>query len=171
MLVLLANSRWPAIVGSVRHTYSWKNIADHNLGTPVTFNGMVPNFAANRWTSEHFVTIPAGQTTESTIDLSATYDLSSGGIYQVAVSSIINLAQLDSNDIMGSIPYQTNSLSLDIPKGIAQPLTTSPKLQKRTRFYPDCSLQQLNNLTRAANRGSAWAGAGAVEALKPNSHM
>ncbi|RDI82941.1 hypothetical protein Vi05172_g7095 [Venturia inaequalis] len=144
-------------------------ISDHPPGIPVPFNGPVPNFVMNKWTSEHFVTILAGQTTESIIDLSTTYELSSGEKYSVAVNSIVHHAQPDSNDIVASIPYQTNTISLDIPQGIAQRSAIGPKLQKRVRYFPDCSPQQLSNLTRASFLGSTWAGAGALEALKKNS--
>lgn len=127
------------------------------------------NFLMNRWGSKHFITIPAGQTLETAVDLSTTHELSSGGNYQVAVRSIIHYAQHDSYDVAGSIPYQTNTLSLNIPKHIARSCAPWSKLQKRARLYPDCSVQQLPNLTRASYLGAAWAGAGAVEALKVDS--
>lgn len=147
-------------------------ISDSQPGAPVTFRGVIPNFAADNWGSEHFITIPAGQTAENTIDLSAAHDLGVGGMYQVVVNSILHHVQGDSNKLVGSIPYQTNTLSLDIAKTVAKPSSFPlPTLNKRTRLYPDCTPQQLNNLTRAAYLGAAWAGAGAYEALKMNSPM
>ncbi|QDS70987.1 hypothetical protein FKW77_007558 [Venturia effusa] len=156
--------------GSILDARSFSKFRVTHDGTPISFKGMVPNFAMNKWEARHFVTISAGQTSECTIDLSTTHDMTTGGTYQVGVNSILHTAQLGSNDIAGSISYQTNSLSLDLPKIIAIPSKTpAHALQRRARIHPDCSLQQLNNLTRASILGAAWAGAGAREALKPNS--
>lgn len=118
-------------------------ISDFPPGAPITFRGAIPNFAEDNWRSEHFITIPAGQTAENIIDLSTAHDLGVNGIYQVEVTSILHYAQGNSNKLVGSIPYQTNTLSLDIAKTVAQP--SPPTLNKRARLYPDCSPQQLNN--------------------------
>ncbi|TID26999.1 neutral protease-like [Venturia nashicola] len=71
--------------GSISDANSFSKFQVTHDGIPVPFHGMIPNFVTNlKWTSEHFFTIPAGQTTESPIDLSKTYDLTSGGKYLCA---------------------------------------------------------------------------------------
>ena len=62
-----------------------------------------------------FITIPAGQSVESTADLASVHNLHAGGTYEVAAAGAIRVAKPDSTELSDDVlTFESNTINIDV---------------------------------------------------------
>jgi deuterolysin len=96
------------------------------------------------------------------------HDLSSGGKFDIYSAGVMHFAGENSNTLVGSVPYHSNSITADINGSEASSLLKSfRKADKRTDVQSDCTGQKLS-VTQAALSNCARLAAAAQQAASSN---
>ncbi|KAL7820678.1 Deuterolysin metalloprotease family domain-containing protein [Trichoderma gracile] len=116
----------------------------------VPFDGIRQRISTANLDEDAFQSIPAGESIEVTFDIAEAHDLSVGGKYDVQSTGAFSFAQEDSTELVGSVPFETNKISVDVD-GEAASARRLAFHQKRTRVQSDCSGSRLS-VTQTALR-------------------
>jgi deuterolysin len=100
---------------------------------------------------DDFELIPAGSSIEVTFDVAELHDLSVGGAYSVHSSGALSFAEADSNKLIGSVPYDSKNLKMDVD-GEAASITRIEFHAKRARIQNSCTGSRLTASRNALNR-------------------
>jgi deuterolysin len=106
-----------------------------------------------------------------TFDVAELHDLSVGGTYSVQSSGALSFAEADSNELVGSVPFESNKLDLDVDGDEAAAVRVEFHA-KRTRVTSSCTgtrlsitQQALSNCANLARIGQQAAQSGAAAKL------
>ena len=80
---------------------------------PVAFQGMI-RMLAPELDDEVFTRLDAQQSIEVIMDLAESHDVVPGGVHSVIAKGEIEYANLDSTQVIGKIPYESNRLDIEI---------------------------------------------------------
>lgn len=100
-----------------------------------------------------FQNIAAGESIEVTFDIAEAHDLSIGGKYDIQSAGAFSFAQEGSTELVGSVPFETNKIEVDIDGEDASARRVAFH-QKRTRVQSDCTGSKLS-VTQTALRNCA----------------
>lgn len=117
---------------------------------------------------EVFISLGPGESTESTLDVAALYDIE-GGKYTISASDVIEYAEANSTSIAGVIPYESNQLEVDITSDeISKHSKAIAPLDKRA-VVSECSGSQDRALRAALDYTVGLAGNAATAASSGSS--
>ncbi|UNI22275.1 Deuterolysin [Purpureocillium takamizusanense] len=139
--------------GSVLDTSSVEKAKVFSGGAPVPFQGVRLRLATDLLNDSDFQRISPGETVEVTFDIAQTHDLSSGGKFDILADGSFAFANEKSNVLIGSIPYVSKQLGIEVDGGAAAAVHSAFH-EKRTRVQSDCQGQQLQ-VTQTALRNCA----------------
>ena len=91
---------------------------------------------------DDFEFIPAGSSIEVTFDVAELHDLSPGGAYSIHTTGALSYAEADSNELTGSVFYDSNTLDLDVD-GDEASATRIEFHAKRARVQSGCTGNRL----------------------------
>lgn len=114
--------------------------------------------------------IPAGQSISVTFDIAKTYDLSSGGKFNIKSMGSLSYAHGNGdNKLIGTIPYHSNAIDVNVDgsKAAAARASFSQKW-KRTQVQSDCTGQKLS-VTQTALRNCEQLASAAGQAAQSGS--
>ncbi|KAM0525517.1 hypothetical protein ACHAPE_000224 [Trichoderma viride] len=114
----------------------------------VVFDGIRQRISTENLAEDAFQSIPAGQSIEVTFDIAEAHDLSLGGKYDIQSAGAFSFAQDGSTQLVGSVPFETNKIEVDID-GEAASARRVAFHQKRTRIQSDCSSSKLSAIQTA----------------------
>ncbi|ETN46451.1 uncharacterized protein HMPREF1541_00635 [Cyphellophora europaea CBS 101466] len=101
-------------------------------GEVMPFTGVVFNYDLASIPDEKFWALAPGESTETVVDVASLYALE-GGVYTISASDVVEYAELNSTEIAGVIPYESNELEVEITaEEIAQHSRAVASLDKRT---------------------------------------
>ena len=137
----------------------------------VDFEGVRLRLSTENLSDEDFEKIAAGKSVEVTFNLADTHDLSAGGKYTMLSTGVLSFADGANNELVGSVPYPSNSLEAEVDGAIAAATRRSvlDMHSKRTHVQSDCTGSRLaatrdaldncvslsNSARRVAESGSA----------------
>ncbi|KAK3186936.1 hypothetical protein K4F52_004380 [Lecanicillium sp. MT-2017a] len=144
-------------------------------GGPVNFDGVRLRLDTENLTDEDFEKIAAGQSVEVTFDLAETHDLSAGGKYTMTSTGVLSFSDAADNKLIGSVPYQSNSLQAEIDGAVAAATRRSVMARhaKRTHVQSDCTGSRgsatrsaLSNCVKLANAAKKVAQSGSASKME-----
>lgn len=132
----------------------------------VEFKGMRKRITTKNIAPDAFQHIPAGESIEVTFDVAHVHDLSPGGKYNIHTEGVWSFADENGNELIGSIPFESNKLEVDVNGAEAAAVHTAYHDNwKRTRVQSDCSgskgsattaaLSNCAKLARAAQQAAS----------------
>lgn len=146
-----------------------------STGGPVNFDGVRLRLDTENLTDEDFEKIAAGQSVEVTFDLAETHDLSAGGKYTMTSTGVLSFSDAADNKLIGSVPYQSNSLQAEIDGAVAAATRRSVMARhaKRTHVQSDCTGSRgsatrsaLSNCVKLANAAKKVAQSGSASKME-----
>ncbi|KAG5954827.1 hypothetical protein E4U58_007457 [Claviceps cyperi] len=110
-------------------------------GNEVPFQGIRQRISAQNLDDDAFEHIPAGQSVAVTFNVGEVHDLSSGGTFNIRSSGIMQFASQKNNQLIGSVPYTSNSIHAEIhgPKAASVYEAFRVGLSKRSVIQGDCT--------------------------------
>lgn len=130
------------------------------------FDGIRVVIATENLLDEDFERIPAGESVEVTFDVAEVHDLSAGGKFDITAEGAFSIAEEDSTELTGSVPYFAEHVEAEVD-GDEASLTRIAFHQKRTVVQSDCTgtrltatRQALSDCVRLANIGQNAATSG-----------
>ncbi|KJZ80149.1 hypothetical protein HIM_00863 [Hirsutella minnesotensis 3608] len=123
-------------------------------GEPVEFDGIQLSIAVEELDEDDFQYLSPGQSVEVQFDLAESYDLSSGGTFEVQMNGTFAYAEQDSTVIVGSVPYQSNRIAIKID-GKNAVLGHSSSPERRVIVQSDCTGWKLD-VTKKALEDCTW---------------
>ncbi|TQS32432.1 hypothetical protein Golomagni_07249 [Golovinomyces magnicellulatus] len=122
----------------------------HCIGKNVDFEGVRLRVSTEKPAADAFQHIAAGQSVEVTFDVAQSHNLSSGGKFDVVADGILQFASDADTALVGSVPYTSNTLSVDVDGAEASTVREAmqSKHTKRTNIV-SCSSSRLS-VTRDA---------------------
>ncbi|KAG6270273.1 hypothetical protein E4U48_003903 [Claviceps purpurea] len=141
-----------------KHSRAWeKNICLGSLGNEVPFQGIRQRISAQNLDDAAFEHIPAGQSVAVTFNVGEVHDLSSGGTFNIRSSGIMQFAGQNSTQLIGSVPYTSNSIRAEIHGPKAASIHEAFRVSKRSATQRDCggskytaSMRALRNCAKLA---------------------
>ncbi|KAF2278571.1 uncharacterized protein EI97DRAFT_448473 [Westerdykella ornata] len=115
--------------------------------TKVPFEGIKLRLLTSGLTTEDFVALGVGESKEITVETAALHTLSEGGNFDVFAQGYIPYAEEGSTELAGSLPYESNRLSMTVDGALAA--TVAKALSKRTVIGSSCSGSKLNSIRTA----------------------
>ena len=135
------------------------------LATKVAFEGIKIRLLTSALGADDFVALGAGETKEITVETAALHAINEGGDFDVFAEGLIPFAKADSTELVGSVPYESNKLSMSIDGAVAA--TVEKALAKRTVVGSSCTGTKLtavrtalSNCARLATSAASAASAG-----------
>jgi deuterolysin len=135
------------------------------LATKVAFEGIRIRLLTSALSADDFVALGAGETKEITVETAALHAINEGGEFDVFAEGLIPFAKVDSTELVGSVPYESNKLSMSIDGAVAA--TVEKALAKRTVIGSSCTGTKLtairtalSNCARLATSAASAASAG-----------
>ncbi|OPB36603.1 neutral protease 2 [Trichoderma guizhouense] len=119
----------------------------------VTFDGVRQRISTQNLAEDAFQHIAAGESIEVTFDIAEAHDLSIGGKYDIQSVGAFSFAQEESNELVGSVPFETNKIEIEVDGEDASARRVAFH-QKRTRVQSDCTGSKLS-VTQTALRNCA----------------
>ncbi|KAF2667275.1 hypothetical protein BT63DRAFT_426174 [Microthyrium microscopicum] len=116
-------------------------------GTPARFIGAHARLNTEKLDKASFDHLGRKKSTKITFDLSHIYDLSEGGKFEVHAEGGLPWAKKKKTDIVGTAPYKTEKLTIDVDK---EALASKKTISQKTVIQSDCSGDRLER-TREAN--------------------
>ncbi|PTB69175.1 hypothetical protein BBK36DRAFT_1134696 [Trichoderma citrinoviride] len=133
----------------------------------VPFDGIRQRISTANLDEDAFQSIPAGESIEVTFDIAEAHDLSIGGKYDVQSTGAFSFAQENSTELVGSVPFETNTISVSVD-GEAASARRIALHEKRTRVQSDCSGSKLS-VTQTALRNCQSLASAAQQAASSGS--
>ncbi|ETS73211.1 Neutral protease 2 [Pestalotiopsis fici W106-1] len=87
---------------------------------------------------EAFLTIPAGESIKTLIDVGELHDLSEGGEYNFVANGVLSYADANTTAIAGVVPFSSNSISATVDGAQAAEVQRR-FVEKRTVVQSDCT--------------------------------
>ncbi|KAL6791279.1 Deuterolysin metalloprotease family domain-containing protein [Trichoderma sp. SZMC 28013] len=119
----------------------------------VAFDGVRQRISTQNLAEDAFQHIAAGESIEVTFDIAEAHDLSIGGKYDIQSTGAFSFAQEESNELVGSVPFETNKIEIEVDGEDASARRVAFH-QKRTRVQSDCTGSKLS-VTQTALRNCA----------------
>ncbi|KAG6023456.1 hypothetical protein E4U19_004349 [Claviceps sp. Clav32 group G5] len=126
-------------------------------GNEVPFQGIRQRISAQNLDDAAFEHIPAGQSVAVTFNVGEVHDLSSGGTFNIRSSGIMQFASQNNNQVIGSVPYTSNSIRAEIHGPKAASVHEAFHVSKRSATQRDCtgskytaSMRALRNCAKLA---------------------
>ncbi|KAI8675744.1 Deuterolysin [Fusarium keratoplasticum] len=121
-------------------------------GNPVRFLGVTPLLNFDKLDKRQFVTIKTGQSVKIKFNLAEHYDLSQGEDYTVLMQGSLPIADLGSTNIIGYIPYSSNSLRFTVDRRVAEQtrmkyLNRMPRVQRQ-----NCKGERIEKLRESLSQ-------------------
>lgn len=109
---------------------------------------------------ESFTIVKSGETIEVDFDAAELHDLSKGGVFDILTSGAFSYADLDSTEIVGTVPFKSNTVSSKVDGHEAGVIhKTFQDKAKRTIVQDDCTGTQrtatVNGINNCASLASA----------------
>jgi len=131
----------------------------------VAFEGIKLRLFTSGLTADDFVALGAGETKEITVETAALHAITQSGDFDVFAEGLIPFATEGTTVLAGSIPYESNKLSMAIDATVAA--TVEKALTKRTVVGSSCTGSKLtavrtalSNCARLATSAASAATAG-----------
>lgn len=99
--------------------------------------------------AEDFVALKAGETKEVTVEAAALHSLNDGGDFEVFASGLIPYAEENSTELFGTLPYDSEKLTITVDGAQAAQVTKAIDLQKRTAVGSSCTGTKLSTIRTA----------------------
>ena len=136
------------------------------LGSVVTFEGVLKHYKLTGLPEDAFITIPAGESVESTADVASVHNLQAGGVYEVAAAGAMRVAQAGSTELSDDVlTFESNTINIDVDGATASakfheraaPLMKRfEELEKRTALVQgSCTSARLNSLRAALTNAAS----------------
>lgn len=134
--------------------------------TLVDFDGIRITLDTSALDDSSFERIPSGESIEVEFDVAEMHDLSTGGNFSILTSGALSFAEENSNELIGSVPFASNTLETEVDAGKAS-ATRLAFHEKRTKVQADCTGNKLaitrtalSNCARYAQRAQTAAQSG-----------
>lgn len=140
------------------------------IGRHVPFLGIRKRISSKTVQDSSLERIPAGKSIEVTFNIAQTYDLSSGGKFNInSIGSLSYAHGSGENKLVGSVPYHSNTVSIDVngAKAAADHAAFNGKM-KRSKVQNDCTGQKLS-VTETALQNCAQLASAAGQAATSGS--
>ena len=106
----------------------------------VPFDGLRLRVSTKNLEESAFQVLAAGESIEASFDIAVAHDLSSGGAFKVLTEGAFAYANLNSTDIVGAVPFISNSLDAAVNGEKAGKIRRDyQELAKRTVIQSDCT--------------------------------
>ncbi|KAG6060898.1 hypothetical protein E4U32_003206 [Claviceps aff. humidiphila group G2b] len=128
-------------------------------GNEVPFQGIRQRISTQNLDDAAFEHIPAGQSVAVTFNIGEVHDLSSGGTatFNIRSSGILQFAGQNNTQLIGSVPYTSNSIRAEIHGPKAASVHEAFRARKRSVTEGDCtgskytaSMRALRNCAKLA---------------------
>ncbi|KAK2612501.1 hypothetical protein QQS21_001439 [Conoideocrella luteorostrata] len=147
---------------SLRTSYFAVYLANiHHTGRHVPFLGIRKRISSKTIQDASLEKIPAGKSTEVIFNVAQTYDLSSGGKFNVnSIGSLSYAIGNGDNKLVGTVPYHSNTVSLDVNGAkAAHDRASFHTTMKRAKVQSDCTGERLSVTERALSNCAQLASA------------
>lgn len=135
--------------------------------TKIPFEGIKLRLLTTGLAAEDFVALKAGETKEITVEAAALHSLNDGGDFEVFASGLIPFAEENSTELSGTLPYDSEKLTITVDGAQAAQVTKALDLSKRTSVRSSCTGSKLtairtalSNCNRLATSAASAASAG-----------
>jgi deuterolysin len=112
--------------------------------------------------AEDFVTLPAGETKELTVEAASLHSLNEGGDFDVFANGVIPFAEENSTTLSGSFGYESNKLTITVDG--AQAAQVAKAVEKRTVVGSSCTGSKLSAVRTALSNCQKFATSAATAA-------
>jgi deuterolysin len=99
--------------------------------------------------AEDFVALKAGETKEVTVEAAALHSLTEGGDFEVFASGLIPFAEENSTELSGTLPYDSEKLTITVDGAQAAKVTKALDLSKRSSVKSSCTGSKLSAVRTA----------------------
>lgn len=131
-------------------------------GSNVEFEGLRLRLSTENLNDEDFQKIDAGQSVEVSFNLAESHNLSSGGKFSVSSSGVLEYAEGDNHELVGSVPYTSNAMEAEVDG--AEATAVRNRIQSRTHVQSDCTGSRLSATRKALDNCVSLANAAAEAA-------
>lgn len=99
--------------------------------------------------TEDFVALKAGETKEITVEAAALHSLHEGGDFEVFAKGLIPYAEENSTELSGTLPYDSEKLTITVDGALAAQVNKAIDLTKRTSVKSSCTGTKLTAIRTA----------------------
>ncbi|KAI0540294.1 neutral protease 2-like protein [Xylaria digitata] len=128
------------------------------------FQGVRLRISTAGFEEEAFETIAPGQAIETSFDAAELHDLAASGEYDFVANGVLSYAAANTTEIVGAIPYSSNTLTAQIDGAEAAKVRTA-FLGKRTSVQSTCTGTKLTSTRNAVTACRSFAAAASSAAL------
>ena len=132
--------------------------------TEVPFEGIKIRLLTTGLTPDAFTPLAAGETKELTVETAALHTLNDGGVFDVFAAGSLPYAEADSTELVGTLAYESNKLSMNIDGALAAKVSKALDLRRRTAVSSDCTGSKLSAVRTALSNCVSLANAAASAA-------
>ncbi|KAF7540336.1 hypothetical protein G7054_g1462 [Neopestalotiopsis clavispora] len=142
--------------GTLLEDIATEKINVFQADSKVSFEGIRLRVSTASLEEDAFQTIRAGEIVTREFDIAHMHDLSSGGPFDIVASGAISFADVNGTEILGSVPLNSQTLSIQVDGTEAQ-AARSAFLERRTVVQSDCTSSKKTAVTTAINNCRSWA--------------
>ncbi|KAG5938539.1 hypothetical protein E4U53_007987 [Claviceps sorghi] len=113
-------------------------------GNKVRFHGIRQRISTQNIQDDSFEDIPAGKSVDVVFDVAQVHDLSSGGTFAIHSRGMMYFANQDKNKLVGSIPYESNTVRAAVDGPQAASVLKASRATKRSTVDGDCTGERLS---------------------------
>ncbi|KAH7063503.1 deuterolysin metalloprotease [Macrophomina phaseolina] len=126
--------------GTLLDEFPVEKLQIHTADSQVAFDGIRYQVSTHGLTEDAFQSIAAGETIEVEFDTAESHDLSSGGAINILAQGAFSIAEADSTEISGVVPFVSNSVSTEVDGAQARAVHNEfHEKMKRTIVQSDCT--------------------------------
>ncbi|KAJ8119130.1 hypothetical protein OPT61_g17 [Boeremia exigua] len=115
----------------------------------VPFEGIKLRLLTTGLANEDFIALKAGETKEVTVEAAALHSLNDGGDFDVFASGVIPYAEENSTELSGTLPYDSEKLTISVDGAQAARVNKALDLSKRTSVRSSCTGTKLTSVKTA----------------------
>jgi deuterolysin len=123
----------------------------------VPFEGIKLRLLTSGLAADDFVALKAGETKEVTVEAASLHSLNEGGDFEVFASGLIPYAEENSTDLTGTLPYDSDKLTITVDGAQAAQVTKALDLQKRSSIGSSCTGTKLTAIRTALSNCNRFA--------------
>ncbi|KAI0016258.1 neutral protease 2-like protein [Xylariomycetidae sp. FL0641] len=134
----------------------------------VNFDGIRLRLTQGNFEEAAFQKLAAGEAVEVSFDAAELHDLKAGGAFDFVANGALSYAAADSNELIGSVEYSSNSMTAQVD-GLAAAAVRTAFVNKRTDVSSDCAGSEATATKNAVSNCEALASAASRAALSDSS--
>ncbi|KAH6625462.1 Deuterolysin metalloprotease family-domain-containing protein [Boeremia exigua] len=115
----------------------------------VPFEGIKLRLLTSGLAADDFVALKAGETKEVTVEAASLHSLNDGGDFEVFASGLIPYAEENSTELSGTLPYDSEKLTITVDGAQAAKVNKALDLSKRTSVRSSCTGTKLTAIRTA----------------------